>query len=128
MENDSLLPGCSLSTCSLSPGFDCKYFYCAQPSFDRIFHSVAFRKMIDLYLLLVFNCDAFLFPEIIIMDYEVIWSFNFSISCKYIPYARLYNPRFVYFLPTFRSPKTFFQGAFFLKFWPYVWLVFKSGF
>ena len=25
-------------------------------------------------------------------------------------------------------PKTFFQGAFFLKFWPYVWLVFKSGF
>jgi hypothetical protein len=22
----------------------------------------------------------------------------------------------------------FFQGAFFLKFWPYVWLVFSSGF
>ena len=22
----------------------------------------------------------------------------------------------------------FFQGAFFFKFWPYVWLVFKSGF
>ena len=41
---------------------------------------------------------------------------------------RHYNPRFVYFLPTFWSPKTFFQGAFFLKFWPYVWLVFKSGF
>ena len=33
---------------------------------------------------------------------------------------RHYNPRFVYFLPTFKSPKTFFQGAFFLKFWPYV--------
>ena len=25
------------------------------------------------------------------------------------------------------SPKTFFQWAFFLKFWPYVWLVFRSG-
>ena len=47
---------------------------------------------------------------------------------KWLPYARHYNPRFVYFLPTFWSPKTFFQGAFFLKFWPYVWLVFKSGF
>ena len=45
-----------------------------------------------------------------------------------IPYARHYNLRFIYFLPTFWSPKTFFQGAFFLKFWPYVWLVFKSGF
>ena len=45
-----------------------------------------------------------------------------------LPYARHYNPRFVYFLPTFWSPKTFFQGAFFVKFWPYVWLVFKSGF
>ena len=30
-----------------------------------------------------------------------------------IPYALHYNPRFV---------------AFFLKFWPYVWLVFKSGY
>ena len=39
-----------------------------------------------------------------------------------------YNSRFIYFLPTFWSPKTFFQGAFFLQFWPYVWLVFKSGF
>ena len=46
---------------------------------------------------------------------------------NYIPCARHYNPRFVYFLPTFWSPKTFFQGAFSLKFWPYVWLVFKSG-
>ena len=49
-------------------------------------------------------------------------------KCKYILYARHYNPRFVYFLPTFWSSKTFFQGAFFLKIWPYVWLVFKSGF
>ena len=39
-----------------------------------------------------------------------------------IPYASLYNVRFVYF-----SPK-FFQGTFFLKFWPYVCLVFNSGF
>ena len=31
------------------------------------------------------------------------------------------------FYPLFKVPKTFFQGAFFLKFWPYVWLVFKSG-
>jgi hypothetical protein len=46
----------------------------------------------------------------------------------YVPYARHYNPRFVYFLPTFWSQKMLFQGAFFLKFWPYVWLVFKSGF
>ena len=45
-----------------------------------------------------------------------------------LPYARHYNPRFVFFLPTFWSPKTFFQGSFFLKFWPYVWLVFKSSF
>ena len=34
---------------------------------------------------------------------------------NHIPYARHYNPQFVYFLPTFWSPKTFFQGAFFLK-------------
>ena len=46
----------------------------------------------------------------------------------WIPYARHYNPRLVYFLPTFRKPKTFFQGGFVRKFCPYVWLVFKSGF
>ena len=40
--------------------------------------------MIDLYLLVFFNCDAFLFPAIIILIYEVIWSFNFSISCTYL--------------------------------------------
>ena len=45
-----------------------------------------------------------------------------------LPYARHYNPRFVYFLPTFWRPKTFFQGGFFRKFCLYVWLVFKSGF
>ena len=47
---------------------------------------------------------------------------------EYIPYARHYNPRFVYFLPTFWKSKTFFQGGFFRKLYPYVWLVFKSGF
>ena len=51
---------------------------------------------------------------------------SFWYKC-YLPYARHYNPRFVYFLPTFWSPKTFFQGSFLLKFWPYVRLVFKSG-
>ena len=55
------------------------------------------------------------------------WTEN-SFQKIFIPYARHYNPQFVYFLTTFWSPKTFFQGAFFLKFWPYVWLVFKSGF
>jgi hypothetical protein len=44
-----------------------------------------------------------------------------------LPYAH-YNPRFVYFLPTFWRPKTFFQGVFFRKVCPYVWLVFNSGF
>ena len=45
----------------------------------------------------------------------------------YIPYARHYNPRFVYFLPNIWSPKTFFQWGFFRKSCPYVWIVFKSG-
>ena len=45
----------------------------------------------------------------------------------YVPYLHHYNPRFIYFLPTFWGPKTFFQGASFLKLWPYVWLVFKTG-
>ena len=45
----------------------------------------------------------------------------------YLPYARHYNPRFVYFLPTFWRSKTFFQGFFFRKFCLCVWLVFKSG-
>ena len=45
-----------------------------------------------------------------------------------IPCARHYNPRFVYFLPTFWKSKSFFQGGFFRKFCPYVWLVLKRGF
>ena len=32
-----------------------------------------------------------------------------------LPHAPHYNPRFVYFLPTFWSPKTFFSRSFFLK-------------
>ena len=39
----------------------------------------------------------------------------------YIPYARHYNPRFVYILPLFWSS---FMNC---DLWPYVWLVFKSG-
>ena len=45
-----------------------------------------------------------------------------------LPYAHHYNPRFVYFLPTFTRPFLCFQGDFFRKFCPYVWLVLKSGF
>ena len=66
------------------------------------------------------DCNLFL-PALL----EVL---KFSQLSQQLPYARHYNPRFVYFLPTFWSTKTFFQWAFFLKFWPYVWLVFKSGF
>ena len=39
-----------------------------------------------------------------------------------IPYERHYNPRFVYFLPTFWS------SFMYCELWPYLWLVFKSGF
>ena len=40
---------------------------------------------------------------------------------------RHYNPRFVYFLPTFWKPKTFFKEVF-SENSVLVWLVFKSGF
>ena len=56
---------------------------------------------------------------------------NWKELCNFffkVPYAGHYNPQFAYFLPTFWSPKTFFQGAFLLKFKPDVWLVFKSSF
>ena len=47
----------------------------------------------------------------------------FSIYFSFhIPYARHYNPRFVYFLPPFWS------SFMYCDLWPYVWLVFKSGF
>ena len=39
-----------------------------------------------------------------------------------LPYARHYNPRFVYFSSTFWS------SFMYCDLWPYVWLVFKSGF
>ena len=44
-----------------------------------------------------------------------------------LPYARHYNPRFVYFSPLFEDEKRFFKEVFFRKFGLYVWLVFKSG-
>ena len=44
-----------------------------------------------------------------------------------LPYARHYNPWFVYFLPTFGVHFFVFKEFFFRKFCPYVWLVFKSG-
>ena len=50
------------------------------------------------------------------------WNMFQNIIFIDIPYARHYKPRFVYFLLTFLSPKTFFQGDFFLKLLPYVWL------
>ena len=43
------------------------------------------------------------------------------------PYACHYNLRFVYLLPHFSSPFICFEGCFFRKLCPYVWLVFKSG-
>ena len=46
---------------------------------------------------------------------------------EYIPYGGHYNPWFVYFLPHFWRTKMFIWGAFFVKFWPYKGLVFKSG-
>ena len=46
----------------------------------------------------------------------------------FLLYARHYNPRFVYFLPTFRRPFLYFQGGCLGTFCPYVWLVLKSGF
>ena len=49
---------------------------------------------------------------------------NFRLPAKFhcIPYARPYNLRFVYFL------LTFWISFMHCDLWPYVWLVFKSGF
>ena len=44
-----------------------------------------------------------------------------------VPCVCQYNPRFKYFSTTFLEPFLCFQEAFFEKFCPYVWLVFKSG-
>ena len=46
----------------------------------------------------------------------------------YTLYACQYNSQLVYFLHHFWSPLLCFQGGFFQKFCPYVWLVLKSGF
>ena len=52
-----------------------------------------------------------------------IWAEKAGISqSTSIPYVRHYNPRFVYFLPTFQS------SYMYCVLWSYVWLVFKSGF
>ena len=60
-----------------------------------------------------------------ILQFEISGLMNLIFS---LPYARHYNPRFVYFLHTFGSPNwNVFQWAFFIKFWSYLWLVFKSG-
>ena len=56
---------------------------------------------------------------------KLIWSWMQQCFCSHffcIPYARHYNPQFVYFLPTFWS------SFMYSDLWPYVWLVFKSGF
>jgi hypothetical protein len=69
--------------------------------------------------------------------YRLIWmrviiyrlSINSFIICMLRGlYARHYNPRLVYVLSHFWRPFHCFQGVFFRKFCPYVWLVFKSGF
>ena len=39
-----------------------------------------------------------------------------------------FNPQFVYFLALFLKTRNVFQGVFFIKFWPYIHLVFKSNF
>ena len=51
-----------------------------------------------------------------------------STAAEYIPYARHYNLRFVYFKATFEGQKLFFKNFFLRKFCLYVWLVFQSGF
>ena len=57
-----------------------------------------------------------------------IWVTRVRIQSLTIARTRTNITRGLYtFYPLFEVPKTFFQGAFFLKFWPYVWLVFKSG-
>ena len=53
-----------------------------------------------------------------------LWLFYYILWCDVIYHTRAIITRGLY---TFWSPKTFFQGAFFLKLLPYVWLVFKSG-
>ena len=48
---------------------------------------------------------------------------HFKYYKHWLPDARHYNPRFFILFTHFLKSKNVFQGAFFLKFWPYVWLV-----
>ena len=48
--------------------------------------------------------------------FHAFFSWNVNVCDSHKPYARLYNPQFVYFLPTFWSPKTFFHRVFFLNY------------
>ena len=47
-------------------------------------------------------------PKLIKVKYHGRSSFSYTYNELHIPYARHYNPRFVYFLPAFWRPKTFF--------------------
>ena len=64
------------------------------------------------------------------MPLEYFWFLEYiseyPLIINFIPYACHCNPRFVYFLPHFWRPFLCFQGGFFTKFCPYVWL--ESGF
>ena len=57
-------------------------------------------------------------------SYKQIWSdfaklFNAKVIIESnLPYTHHYNPQFLYFLPHFWKPKTFFKELFFIKFWP----------
>ena len=47
--------------------------------------------------------------------------------CKYRTHAIITRGLYTFY-PLLEVQKRFFKGSFFLKFWPYVWLVFKSSF
>ena len=57
-----------------------------------------------------------------LLDTDLFGSQEHTKNYFHLPYARHYNPRFVYFLPTF------WRSLMYCDLWPYVWLVFKSGF
>ena len=70
-----------------------------------------------------------------IADIQTGWQkSNKIVQLKYIcvidiDHTRAFITRGLYtFYPLCEVQKRFFQGAFFLNVWPYVWLVFKSGF
>lgn len=55
-------------------------------------------------------------------------NFEFLFGQRKIPYPHHHNLWFVYFLPHSWRPQMFFSELFLVKFRPYVWLIFKSGF